>query len=66
MSGFADAAARENVLLVATTNPGKLKEIAGILEGVSTTLLTLNDRDPVPEPEETGITFAENARLKAM
>jgi XTP/dITP diphosphohydrolase len=69
MSGFADAAgAGENVLdvlLVATTNPGKLKEIAGILEGVSTTLLTLNDRDPVAEPEETGVTFAENARLKA-
>ena len=52
-------------LLIATTNPGKLKEIAGILEGVPARLLTLNDREPIVEPEETGTTFAENARLKA-
>jgi XTP/dITP diphosphohydrolase len=52
-------------LLVATTNPGKLKEIAGILEGVPVALVTLNDRDPVVEPEETEISFDENARLKA-
>jgi len=52
-------------LLLATTNPGKLKEIFGILEGVSVELVTLNDLDPIPEPEETGATFAENARLKA-
>jgi XTP/dITP diphosphohydrolase len=53
------------LLLVATTNPGKLNEIAGILEGVPVTLVTLSDCDPVPEPEESGSTFAENARLKA-
>lgn len=52
-------------LLIATTNPGKLKEIAGILHGVPVTLLTLNDCDPVPEPEETGATFAQNAEMKA-
>lgn len=52
-------------LLVATTNPGKLKEIAAILAGVPVTLLTLNDREPIAEPEETGATFADNARLKA-
>ena len=52
-------------LLIATTNPGKLKEIAGILEGVPARLLTLNDREPIVEPDETGTTFAENARLKA-
>jgi XTP/dITP diphosphohydrolase len=50
---------------VATTNPGKLKEIAGILDGVPIELVTLNDRDPIVEPEETGATFDENARLKA-
>jgi XTP/dITP diphosphohydrolase len=54
-----------NPLLVATTNPGKLAEIAGILAGIPVTLLTLKDRDAVAEPEETGATFAENARLKA-
>ncbi len=52
-------------LLVATTNPGKLKEIAGILDGVPIRLMTLNDCAPVPEPEETGATFGENARMKA-
>ena len=52
-------------LLLATTNPGKLKEIKGILEGVPATLLALNDRPPLDEPEETGTTFEENARLKA-
>jgi XTP/dITP diphosphohydrolase len=52
-------------LLIATTNPGKLKEIADILAGVPVRLLTLNDCDPVAEPEETGATFADNARLKA-
>ena len=52
-------------LLVATTNPGKLREIADILADVPVTLLTLRECDPVPEPEETGATFAENARLKA-
>jgi XTP/dITP diphosphohydrolase len=52
-------------LLIATTNPGKLKEIAGILHDVPVTLLTLNDCGPVPEPEETGATFAQNAAMKA-
>ena len=52
-------------LLIATTNPGKLKEIAGILEGAPVSLVTLNDRAPIVEPDETGTTFDENARLKA-
>jgi XTP/dITP diphosphohydrolase len=52
-------------LLLATTNRGKLREIFGILEGVPVELVTLNDLEPIPEPEETGTTFAENARLKA-
>ena len=52
-------------MLIATTNPGKLKEIADILAGAPVTLLTLDDREPVVEPEETGATFADNARLKA-
>ena len=53
-------------LLVATTNTGKLREIAGILEGVRVELLTLVDVPAVAEPEETGRTFAENARQKAL
>jgi XTP/dITP diphosphohydrolase len=52
-------------LLVATTNPGKVREIKGILDGLPVELVTLADVPAVPEPEETGTTFAENARLKA-
>ena len=36
-----------NEILIATTNPGKLKEIAGILTGVPIKLLTLNDLEPI-------------------
>jgi XTP/dITP diphosphohydrolase len=53
-------------LLVATTNVGKIREIAGILEGLPVHLLTLADVPGIPEPDETGTTFAENARLKAL
>ena len=53
-------------LLIATTNPGKIREILGILDGVPASLVTLADRDPIPEPDETGATFADNARLKAL
>ena len=53
-------------LLVATTNVGKMREIAGILDGVPVQLLTLADFPGIPEPDETGTTFAENARLKAL
>jgi XTP/dITP diphosphohydrolase len=55
----------DRTLLVATTNAGKLREIAAILAGVPLELLTLRDVAQVPEPEETGATFGENARLKA-
>jgi XTP/dITP diphosphohydrolase len=52
-------------LLVATTNADKLREIAAILRHVPVELLTLRDLDGVSEPEETGTTFVENARIKA-
>jgi XTP/dITP diphosphohydrolase len=53
-------------LLVATTNPGKLREIRWILGDLPVELFSLGDFPPVPEPEETGRTFEENARLKAL
>ena len=53
-------------LLVATTNPGKLREIRGILAGVPVELVSLDQFPGIEEPEETGATFAENARLKAL
>ena len=52
-------------LLVATTNPDKVIEIREVLADVPVALATLADLPPVAEPEETGATFAENARLKA-
>jgi XTP/dITP diphosphohydrolase len=52
-------------LLIATTNPGKIREIRPLLNGLRVALLTLPDVPPVEPPEETGRTFAENARRKA-
>ena len=53
-------------LLVATTNPGKRREIEEILNGAPVTLVSLADFPGITEPEETGATFGENARLKAI
>ena len=53
-------------LLIATTNRDKLREIHTVLAGVAVQLLTLADLPVIEEPEETGLTFAENARLKAL
>jgi len=56
---------KENRLLIATTNPGKVREIRGILAGVPVELHWLDEFPAIPDPEETGRTFAENACLKA-
>ena len=53
-------------ILIATTNSGKLAEITDVLSVVGAELVSLGAIAPVPEPEETGTTFAENARLKAL
>ena len=52
-------------LLVATTNPNKLREIRAIMAGLDIALDGLEAFPPIAEPEETGRTFAENARQKA-
>ena len=52
-------------LLIATTNEGKLGEIRLLLKASPVSLVTLRDLPPIEEPEETGATFDENARLKA-
>lgn len=53
-------------LVVATTNPNKLREIRGILDRAGAQVVGLDAFPPVMEPEETGTTFAENARQKAI
>ena len=53
-------------LFVATSNIDKLREIRRILGELPFELLSLRDFAPVPEPDETGSTFEDNARLKAL
>ena len=52
-------------LLIATTNRDKIREIRSLLADTPVELIALRDLPPVEEPEETGATFEENARLKA-
>ena len=51
-------------LLVATHNKGKLEEIADLLKSFGVTVVGAAEMG-LPEPEETGTTFVENARIKA-
>lgn len=53
-------------LLIATTNRDKLIEIRQLLDDAPLDMITLRDLPPIPEPDETGTSFAENARLKAL
>lgn len=53
-------------LLVATTNPGKLKEIRQFLGDLPFALVSLKDEGITDRAEETGNTFDENAKLKAV
>lgn len=53
-------------LLIATTNPSKLREIRPLLGGIACELVSLGDVTPIAEPDETGNTFWENARIKAL
>lgn len=52
-------------LVIATRNPDKVVEIAGILAGCGWALESLLDHPELPEVEETGATLRENALLKA-
>lgn len=52
-------------LLLATRNPGKLSEMRELLSGIPVDLLTPADIGPLPDVEEAGLTYSENARLKA-
>ena len=52
-------------LLVATGNPGKLREYQDLLRDAPCRLVSLKDMGITDEVEETGDTFAENAWLKA-
>ncbi|MGB5724454.1 MAG: non-canonical purine NTP pyrophosphatase, partial [Parasphingorhabdus sp.] len=51
-------------LIIASHNQGKVREIRALLEPYGIEPVSAGDLD-LPEPEETGTTFAENALLKA-
>ena len=52
-------------LLVATHNPGKLREYRQLLKGLPLEILSLDDAHIDLQVEETGRTFPQNALLKA-
>ncbi|MFC2009163.1 XTP/dITP diphosphatase [Chloroflexota bacterium] len=56
----------ENRLLIATANRGKVVEYGELLAGIDCTLLSLADVGISGSIEESGTTYEENARLKAV
>jgi len=52
-------------LVLATRNMHKVEELKSLLADASVQVLSLRDFPDMPEVEETGVTFAENAELKA-
>ena len=51
--------------VIATNNKKKLKELSAILETLDIEAISLKEAGVETDVEETGTTFAENARLKA-
>ncbi|MFC1876525.1 XTP/dITP diphosphatase [Thermodesulfobacteriota bacterium] len=54
-----------NYLVIASRNTGKTAEIRELLSGFPITIKNLDDFGPIPEVEEDGQTFDENAYKKA-
>ena len=53
------------ILVIATRNQGKTSEIRSLLQDYPIEIKNLNDFGPIPEVEEDGDTFDENAYKKA-
>lgn len=54
-------------IVLASGNPKKLREMREIMGAIGVEILSLDDLGvPLTEPEETGTTFEENARIKAV
>jgi XTP/dITP diphosphohydrolase len=51
-------------LVIATHNPGKLAEMRGLLVPYGIDAISAGELG-LPEPDETGMTFRDNARIKA-
>ena len=54
----------EQKLVIASHNPGKVREIEELLSPWSIEVVSASELN-LPEPEETGLTFVANAKLKA-
>lgn len=52
-------------LIIASRNPGKIREFKNMLTKFGFSFTSLEEWPDLPEPEETGKTFMENACLKA-
>ncbi len=52
-------------IVIATTNKGKISEIRDLLKNFPIHIKSLDDFGPIPEVEEDGTTFDENAYKKA-
>lgn len=55
----------DNIIILATNNKSKVKEISEMMSGSDITFVSLADAGINVEVEETGTTFEENALLKA-
>ena len=55
----------DNIFILATANPGKIREMQTLLSKLNITAITREDFGIDIEIEETGTTFLENATLKA-
>lgn len=53
-------------LLIASANRGKVSEFRSLLDGLDVELLSVQDAGISGDVEETGSTYEENARLKAV
>ena len=59
-----EVSTKSNQIVLASGNAGKLRESAQLLEGLNLEILPQSEFN-VPEVEETGLTFVDNAILKA-
>lgn len=65
LESFAKAPSEEKTIVIATGNAGKAAEFKELFGAKGYQVKTLLDYPELPEVEETGTTFEENARLKA-
>lgn len=56
----------KHIMVLATRNEGKVKELRRVLSAFDIDLRSLNDFGPIPEAVEDGETFDENAYKKAI